>query len=421
MSDVKRADGRRRVVVTGLGAVTPVGQNATDTWASLIAGRSGVGPVTQFDASNYPTRIAAEVKDFDPRDYLERKEARYMARCSQLAVVASEEALRDAGLTWPLADGATAGVSIGTGVGGFELYSAQVRKLSDGRVPRINPVLAINGLGNMPAYHLTVRYGCKGPSKTIVTACAAGTQAVGDGVDLIRHQGMDVVLSGGVEALIIDLFFATFGAMGILSTRNDCAEQAVRPFDESRDGFVVGEGAAVLVLESLEHAQSRGARIYAEVLGHSASADAYHLATPDPEAQGARNAMRWALDDAQVAPDEVDYINAHGTATRVNDPSETMAIKRTFGEHAYRVPISSTKSMIGHCFGGAGAIEALACVYSVHQNIIHPTINLETPDPECDLDYVPNEARRTDVSVALSNSFGLGGQNACLVVGEYRQ
>jgi len=421
MSDVSGRNGRRRVVVTGMGAITPVGLNATDTWASFIAGRSGVGPVTQFDASNYATRIAAEVKDFNPRNYLERKESRFMARCSQFAVVAAEEALLDAGLSWPLPDGHAAGVSIGTGMGGFELYRAGMRKATQGGVPRIHPVMAINGLGNMPAYYLTVRYGCKGPSKTIVTACAAGTQALGDGVDLIRHQGMDVVLSGGVEALIIDLFFAAFGAMGILSTCNDRPERAVRPFDESRDGFVVGEGAALLVLESLEHAQRRCARIYAEVLGHSASADAYHLATPDPEAQGASNAMRWALDDAGIAPDEVDYINAHGTATRLNDPSETLAIKRTFGEHAYQVPISSTKSMIGHCFGGSGAIEAMACVYAVQQNIIHPTINLETPDHECDLDYVPNEARQTSVSVALSNSFGLGGQNACLVMGQYEQ
>jgi 3-oxoacyl-(acyl-carrier-protein) synthase len=310
---------------------------------------------------------------------------------------------------------------MGTGVGGFELYSSQMRKLSVDRVPRIHPLLAINGLGNMPAYHLTVRYGCKGPSKTIVTACAAGTQAIGEGVDLIRHHGMDLVLGGGVEALIIDLFFAAFGAMGILSTRNDTPEQAVRPFDESRDGFVVGEGAAVLVLESLDHALRRGARIYAEILGHSASADAYHLATPDPEAQGASNAMQWALDDAGVAPEDVDYVNAHGTATQLNDPSETLAIKRTFGEHAYKVPISSTKSMIGHSFGGGGAIEALACIYSVGDNVVHPTVNLNTPDPACDLDYVPNVARKADVAVAVSNSFGLGGQNACLVVGQYDQ
>jgi len=410
---------RHRVVVTGLGAITPVGLSAPESWDAFVAGRSGVGPVTRFDASPYPSRIAAEVKGFDPRNYMERKEARYMARCSQFAVAAAQEALSDAGLSWPLNEGERAGVVFGTGMGGFELYNDGIRRLARGGSYRVHPLIAINGLANMPAFHLSQQFGCKGPLKTVVTACASGTQAVGEGLELIRRGDADVVLTGGVEALIIDLFFASFCAMRILSTRNEEPERASRPFDAERDGFIIGEGCAVLVLESLEHALSRGARIYAELLGHSASADAYHIAAPDPEARGAARAMRWALADAGIAPTEVDYVNAHGTATVLNDAAETRAIKEVFGEHAYRLAISSTKSMIGHCFGGAGAIEALVCVYSVYHDTIHPTINYETPDPDCDLDYVPNTARRQQVNVALSNSFGLGGQNACLVVGKH--
>ncbi|MDH7484671.1 MAG: beta-ketoacyl-ACP synthase II [Anaerolineae bacterium] len=410
---------RRRVVVTGLGAITPVGLTAPESWEAFVTGRSGVGPVTRFDASSYPSRIAAEVKGFDPRRSMDGKEAKYMARCSQFAVAAAQEALQDAGLSWPLND-ERAAVAFGTGVGGFELYKEGMNSSGEGNRLRVHPLTAINGLANMPAFHLSQRYGCQGPLHTVVTACAAGTQAVGEALELIRRGHADVVLTGGVEALIIDLFLASFCAMRILSTRNDEPERASRPFDAGRDGFVIGEGCAVLVLESLEHAQARGARIYAELLGQSASADAYHIAAPDPEADGAVRAMRWALADAGIEPTDVDYINAHGTATVLNDVVETRAIKQVFGEHAYRLAISSTKSMIGHCFGGAGAIEALVCVYSAYYDVIHPTINYETPDPECDLDVVPNVARRVQVNVAMSNSFGLGGQNACLVVGKYR-
>jgi len=410
----------RRVVVTGLGAITPVGLSAPESWAAFVAGRSGVGPVTHFDASPYPSRIAAEVKGFDPRNYMDRKEAKYMARCSQFAVAAAQEALSDAGLSWPLNDGERAGVVLGTGLGGFELYNKGIRRMINYNSTRIHPLTAIGGLANMPAFYLSQRFGCKGPLKTVVTACAAGTQAVGEALELIRRGDADLVLTGGVEALIIDLFFAAFCAMRILSTRNDEPERASRPFDAERDGFIVGEGCAVLVLESLEHALARGAHIYAEVLGQGASADAHHVAAPHPEGAGAARAMRWALADASIEPTQVDYINAHGTATVLNDAAETLAIKKVFGEHAYRLAVSSTKSMIGHAFGGAGAIEALVCVYTVYHDTIHPTINYETPDPDCDLDYVPNEARRARVNVALSNSFGLGGQNACLVIGKYR-
>jgi len=411
---------RRRIVVTGLGAITPVGLTAPQSWEAFVAGRSGVGPVTQFDASPYPSRIAAEVKGFDSRNYMDGKEAKYMARCSQFAVAAAQEALQDAGLSWPLNDGERAAVVFGTGIGGFELYKDGIHPPSEGERRRAHPLTAINGLANMPAFYLSQRYGCRGPLNTVVTACAAGTQAVGEAMELIRRGAADLVLTGGVEALIIDLFYAGFCAMRILSTRNDEPQRASRPFDADRDGFIIGEGCAVLVLESLAHAQARGARIYAEVLGQSASADAYHIAAPDPEARGAARAMRWALADASIEPTDVDYINAHGTATVLNDVAETRAIKQVFGAHACRLAINSTKSMIGHCFGGAGAIEALACVYSVYHDVVHPTINYETPDPECDLDYVPNVARRARVNVAMSNSFGLGGQNACLIMGKYQ-
>ncbi|HUW12446.1 MAG TPA: beta-ketoacyl-ACP synthase II [Anaerolineae bacterium] len=421
MSYFGRSGSRRRVVVTGLGAITAVGLSAPESWRSFVSGRSGVGPVTQFDASSYTSQIAGEVKGFDPRTHLDRKESRYMARCSQLAVVAGQEALEDAGLSWPLEDGDRAGVVFGTGVGGFELYREAMKDSGEHLRWRSNPLTAINGLANMPAFHIGKRYGCLGPLNTVVTACAAGTQATGEALELIRRGDADLVLTGGVEAMVNDIFYAAFSAMRILSTRNDEPERASRPFDLERDGFVIGEGTAVLVLESLEHAQSRGARIYAEVLGQGASADAHHPAAPHPEGAGAVRAMRWALANAGVHPTEVDYVNTHGTATPLNDVTETQAIKRVFGEHAYRLAVNSTKSMIGHSFGGAGAIEALVCVYTVHQDTIHPTINLENPDPDCDLDYVPGTARQTQVNVAMSNSFGLGGQNGCLVVGKYQE
>ncbi len=280
-------------------------------------------------------------------------------------------------------------------------------------------MVAVGGLPNMPAFHISQRFGAMGPLNTVVTACAAGTQAVGEGAELIRRGFADVVIAGGVEALVTDMFFASFSSMKALSTRNDPPEKASRPFDANRDGFIIGEGGAMLILEDLDHALARGARIYAEVIGHAASADAYHVAAPHPEGLGAQNAMRWAIEDAGIRPEDVDYINAHGTSTRLNDKTETYAIKKLFGEHAYNLAVNSTKSMIGHAFGGAGAIEAVVSVLSVFHDLLHPTINYETPDPECDLDYVPNQARKQRVNIALSNSFGLGGQNACLVVKKF--
>ncbi|HEY64134.1 MAG TPA: beta-ketoacyl-ACP synthase II [Caldilineae bacterium] len=406
---------RPRVVVTGLGAVTPVGLTAPETWEALVAGRSGVGPVTQFDATVYPTHFGAEVKGFDPTRHIPRAEARRMARCSQFSVVAAGEALADARLDTLPDNGFRAGVVIGTGLGGFEFYEGLLRKQPNSPM-RVRPMTATGGLPNMPAFHISQYYGARGPNDTVVTACAAGTQAIGVGVEWIREGRADIVIAGGVEALICETFYAGFSAMRALSTRNDDPQRASRPFDAQRDGFVIGEGCGILILERLEHALARGARIYAEVVGHAASADAYHVAQPDPDGTGAINAMTWALEDAGLPPEAIDYINAHGTSTPLNDAIETKAIRRVFGAHADRLAVSSTKSMIGHCFGGAGAIEAVATVYTVYHDVIHPTINYEFPDPECDLDYVPNEARRARVRAALSNSFGLGGQNACLVI-----
>lgn len=419
MSLRKGARPYNRVVVTGLGALSPVGNTAAETWAAFLAGRSGVGRVTHFDASRYGATIAAEVKGFEPTRYIDGKEARRMARCSQLAVVAAREAVADAGLDVAAEDGERLAVSLGTGMGGIELLIDPIGKLARDGYARPTPHQAIESLCNMPAFHVSLEHGCRGPLTTIVTACAAGTQALGEGFQWIRRGAADVVLAGGAEAQVNPLFFAGFNAMRVLSMRNHDPEGASRPFDADRDGFVIGEGAGVLVLESLEHALTRGARIYAEVLGEAQSADAFHVAQPQATGDGPARCMRWALADAGVSLDEVQYVNAHGSGTVQNDIAETAAIKAVFGVHAHRMAISSTKSMIGHCFGAAGALEALATVMSVYTDTIHPTINLARPDPACDLDYVPNAARRCTVNVALSNSFGLGGQNASLVLGKY--
>jgi len=412
---------RRRVVVTGIGAMTPLGLTLKETWERLVAGRSGIGPITQFDASELPVRIAGELKGFDPKQYIDFKEARRMSRCSQVAVATSQEALADAGLTLPLANEERVGVLIGSGVGGFERGLEGIDIYRAKGISRVNPFVVTSLLANMPSHHVSHWTGAKGPISTVVAACATGTQAVGEASEFIRRGAADVMICGGVEALIHFTPIVGFCAMRALSTRNDEPERASRPFDADRDGFVYSEGCAVFVLEALEHAQARGARIRAEVLGHASSSDAFHVAQPDPEGMGASRAMKWALDDAGLLPEDVGYINAHGSSTPISDPIETRAIKRTFGEYAPNIPISSTKSMIGHTMGGAGAIESAVCALTVEQGIIHPTINLETPDPECDLDYVSEGARKADVRVALNNSFGLGGQNACLTMGRFEE
>lgn len=408
---------RPRVVITGLGVISPLGFSVKEFWAGLTAGRSGITRITQFDASQLPCQIAGEIKGFDPKHYMDVKEARRMSRCSQLAIATAREALTDAGLNGALPEPERAGVVFGTAVGGLEKTDEGINTLRQKGADRVNPFVVPESVCNMPAHHISQTYQTLGPLSTVVTACAAGTQAVGEAAELIRRGAVEMVITGGVEATIRDFAIGGFSAMRALPVNfNDKPEKASRPFNKDREGFIYSEGCAVLILEVLEHAQKRGARIYAEVLGQASSSDAYHVAAPDPTAAGAVRAMRWALRDAGVTIDEVDYINAHGTSTPANDAGETLAIKKLFGERAYAVPISSTKSMIGHPMGAAGALEAIACTLTIQNKLIHPTINYETPDPECDLDYVPNVAREKDVRTTLSNSFGLGGQNACLVL-----
>ncbi len=409
----------QRVVITGLGAITPLGLTVRETWEGLIAGKSGVATITQFDASEFPVRIAAEVKGFNPRDYMNFKEARRMARCSQFAIAAAQEAVADAQLPQPFVDEERVGVLIGCTIGGFEKAVENIDTFRQKGLARVSPFGLTASLPNMPSHHVSQTFQAKGYINTVTTACATGTQAVGEAAEVVRRGAADVLICGGVEAVIHFANFAGFIAMRAISARNDEPERASRPFDKDRDGFIIGEGCGLMVLESLPHARRRGARIYAEVLGYSASSDAFHVAAPDPDGAGAVRAMRWALENAGITPAEVDYINAHGTSTPLNDIIETRAIKKVFGDYAYKVPISATKSMIGHDLAAAGAIEAIVCALTIEQGIIHPTTNYETPDPECDLDYVPNQARRAEVNIALSNSFGLGGQNACLVLGKY--
>jgi 3-oxoacyl-[acyl-carrier-protein] synthase II len=407
-----------RVVITGLGAITPLGLTVEETWQGLVAGRSGIGPVTQFDASSFPSRIAGEVKEFDPKQYINFKEARRMARCSQLAIATAQEALADAGLSLPFADEERVGVLLGSTMGGLEQFEHGLRTLWERGLSRVSPFAAAAGVPNMPAHHVSWAFQARGYNSTISVACASGTQAVGEAAEVIRRGAADVIISGGVESMICEASFAGFAAMRAISTRNEEPEKACRPFEAHRDGFVIAEGCALLILEGLEQALKRGAHIYAEILGYGCSSDAYHMAAPDPEGAGPVLAMRWALEDAGIGIADIDYINAHGPGTPAGDAAETKAIKTLFGERAYKVPTSSTKSMIGHALGGAGAIEAMACTLTIRDNVIHPTINYETPDPECDLDYVPNVARSAQVNITLSNSFGLGGQNACLVLSQ---
>jgi 3-oxoacyl-[acyl-carrier-protein] synthase II len=410
---------RNRVVITGLGAITPLGLNVEATWAGLLAGRSGIDYVTQIDVSGYETRFAGEVKGFDPAEHMSFKEARRMERFSQFAVAATREALDDAQVDVAKVGPERVGVLIGTAIGGLNATDKAVRNLLAGR--RISPFYLVTMIPNIAAFHISHLYGALGYNSTVTTACAAGAQAIGEAAEVIRRGAADIMIAGGSESANAEIGLAGFLAMRGLSTRNDDPQRASRPFDRDRDGFVCAEGCGIVILESLEHALERGAHVHAELLGYSATSDAHNLAAPDPGGEGAARAMRWALQDAGVEPRDVQYVNAHGTSTPLNDVAETVAIKRALGDHAYRVPISSTKSMIGHAFGGAAAIETIVCALTIEHGIIHPTINYDTPDPECDLDYVPNVARRAEVNVALCNAFGLGGQDACLVLGKYLQ
>ncbi|MBN1875316.1 MAG: beta-ketoacyl-ACP synthase II [Anaerolineae bacterium] len=407
---------RIRVVITGIGAVTPLGLTARETWDKLLAGISGIGPIQAFNPSHLPVRIAGEVKNFDPNRYIARKEARRMARCSQLAAAAAQMALADGSLSVPVADAERVGTVIGVGMGGLDWALHHSRKFWEQGLLGASPFALASSLPNMPSYHVSLLAGAMGPITTPVAACATGCQAIGEAMEMIRLGRADVMIAGGAEGLVHEIPIAGFAVMRALSQRNDEPERASRPFDKDRDGFVFAEGAGVVILERLEHALARGAHIYAEVAGYAFSSDAYHIAQPDPEGQGAQRAMRWALADAGVAPGDVDYVNAHGTGTPLNDAVETRAIKQVFGEHAYRLVINSTKSMIGHTMGGAGAIEAIVTALSLQEGVMHPTANLETPDPECDLDYIPGGVRCLEARVALKNAFGFGGQNACLVL-----
>jgi beta-ketoacyl-acyl-carrier-protein synthase II len=408
-----------------MGAITPLGLNVEDTWQGMVEGRSGVDHITHFDANPFPTTFAGEVKSFDPTEYMSRKEARRIARVTQFSLATSMQAMADAGLERfpePEAENGLAqrsGALLGTSYGGFSAAEYAIRDYHERGLSKVNPFALAASLPNMVTSHVCLHFNLQGYTSTVCTACAAGTQAIGEAVEVIRRGKIDLMLAGGMEAVVTEVVLAGFTAMRAISTRNSDPAGASRPFDAERDGFVLGEGSAIFVLERLPHARERGARIYAEVLGYGVSADTYHMAQPDPHGKYAQLAMRWALEDAGVRFEEVDYINAHGTSTPLGDVAETVAIKSLFGERAYEIPISSTKSMIGHTLGGAGAIEALACIQAIRTGIVHPTINYQTPDPACDLDYVPNVARQAEVRIALSNSFGLGGQNACLVLGRF--
>ena len=410
---------RRRAVITGMGAVTPLGLTAREFWKNLVMGKSGVGPMTLCDPTLFPCRIAGEVKGFDTDQYINGKEARRMARFSQLGVAAALMAVEDSDLDISREDPLRVGVLLGNGAGGFPTTEEGCRVLVDRGGMRMSPFFFPMILPNMATANISRTIGAKGYNSTVITACAASNQAIGEALEVLRRGVADVMLTGGTEAGISQLGLGGFSVMKALSTKNDEPEKASRPFDARRDGFVPAEGAAVLVLENLEHALERGANILCEVAGFGCSSDAYHLVHPDESCDSSIAAMRLALDDASVSVDAVDYINAHGTSTPLNDAVESKAIKELFGEEAYKIPVSSTKSMIGHSLGAAGALEAVACIGAITEGSIHPTINYEYPDPECDLDYVPNQAREKDVKVALSNAFGFGGQNSCLVFKKY--
>lgn len=411
---------KRRVVVTGIGMVTPIGNDVPSTWAGLLEGRCGIGRITLFDPSGFRGQLAAEVKGFDPLCYLDAKEARHIHRSVQLAVASSQEAMRDAELEVCEEKADRFGVIYGSAVGGVSILIDQNNVLNERGPARVSPFMA-NGLPDAASSQLAINFGARGPNMTIVSACASGGHAIGEAAEAIKRGTADVMLTGGSDALIVPVMLAGFGSMRALATNNDHPQEACKPFDLHRDGFVVGEGAATLVLEDAEHALARGTRIYGEVAGYGSSNDAFHLSMPSEGGAGVVRAMRAALEEAEMRPEEIDYVNAHGTGTVLNDKYETAAIKTVFGDHAYRLVISSIKSMIGHCMGAAGAIEAVVSLLAINSGIIPPTINLRTPDPECDLDYVPLTPRKARVDAVMSNSIGLGGHNSVVVLRRFAQ
>ncbi len=411
---------KRRVVVTGMGVLSPLGHTTGETWNALVEGQSGIGPITHFDPQAFPTRIAGEVKDFDVSQFLDKKAARKMDRFSHFAIAATKEALNDASLTIDESNAERIGVYLGSGIGGLPLLEEQHKVLMDRGPRRMSPFFIPGMIVNLAAGQVSIYFGAKGPNLAVATACATGSHAIGESYRLIREGYADGMICGGTEAVITEMSVGGFCAMKAMSTRNDDPERASRPFDSERDGFVMGEGAGVLILEERDHAVARGARILAEVLGYGMSGDAYHISAPSADGDGPIRAMRIALNDADLAPESIDYINAHGTSTPAGDKAETLAVKKVFGDHAQKLAFASTKSMTGHLLGAAGGLETAVSVLAVHHDVIPPTINYENPDPECDLDCVPNEARRTEVNVALNNSFGFGGTNATLIIGKHR-
>jgi len=410
-----------RVVVTGIGTLSPLGLDMATTWANLIAGKSGIDYITLCDRELLETKFAGEVKGFDPVNYIDRKEARRMDRFAQLSVAASQQAVKQSGLKIEPSNQGDIAVIIGSGIGGLTTLFEQTKVMLERGPSKVSPFLAPMMISDMAAAQVSIVLGIKGLNLCTTSACSSSADAIGIAYEIIKRGESEAALAGGSEAIINPIGITAFNALRAISTRNDAPQQASRPFDAGRDGFVISEGACVLVLESLTHAQKRGANILAELVAYGATADAFHITQPDENGDGAARAMQLALKKGGLAPNQIDYINAHGTSTQLNDKTETMAIKTVFGEHAYRIPISSTKSMLGHLIGAAGAIEAAVCIMTIREGIIPPTINLTQPDPECDLDYVPNVARKAQVTTALSNSFGFGGHNSVLIIRKYSE
>ena len=410
---------RRRVVITGLGTLNPLGNDVGSTWQKVANGKSGIGSITSFDAGDYKTQFAGEVKDFDPNAHFGRKDARRLSRVSQFALAAAEQAIGDSHLVVNDSNRDRIGVIVGSGMGSMEPTISNTLTITNQGPRRVSPFYVPMMLADTPAATVSITYGLCGPNMSVATACATGNNALGEAAVTIQRGAADVMLAGGSEACILPLAFAGFSIMGALSTRNNAPEEASRPFDKERDGFVVGEGAAMLILEELEHARARKAPIYGEFLGYGNSSDAHHISQPLADGSGAAKAMLAAIRDAGLAVEDIDYINAHGTSTHLNDQAETLAVKTALGRHAFQVPISSTKSMHGHLLGAAGALEAIICLESIQASLLPPTINQQTPDPVCDLDYVPNEAREKEIRIVMSNGFGLGGHNATIILGKY--
>lgn len=410
---------KRRVVVTGVGLITPLGTGTEKSWKNLLDGRSGIRKITQFDATHFPCQVAGEVPDFEINQFIEIKEQKKMDRFIHFAFAAAKMAVEDSGLKITKDNADRIGVLVGSGIGGLSAIEHYHTILLEKGPKRISPFFIPMLIINLAAGQISIHFGAKGPNSAVATACASGTHSIGDAFKIIKRGEADAMISGGTEAVITPLAVGGFSSMKALSTRNNEPEKASRPFDRDRDGFVMGEGAGIMVLEDMEHALSRGAKIYAEITGYGMTGDAYHITSPPPEGEGAARCMRASLKDANIHPEEIEYINAHGTSTKYGDELETQAIKSVFGKHAYKFAVSSTKSMTGHLLGAAGGVEGVICALSIFNKIIPPTINLENPDPECDLDYVPNKARAMDINMAMSNSFGFGGTNACIIFKRY--